>query len=148
MTTIQRSQAIAGRAWWSGIASTLGSQRSTRRPIEGPSRLVETVLATSAHDVGPIADARLRDDDPWRRRIAFDLAAKVRDVDTKVLLWAAELPTPHRVENLLMRESSAAGIDERAQNLPLDRSEMDLPAVALDATRDRIDAESLNGLVT
>ena len=40
------------------------------------------------------------------RRIDLDLSTKVRDVHAQILLRASELATPHRVEDLLVRQRS------------------------------------------
>src|SRR6476646_2353185 len=138
MIAIQRSQAMAGRRKCSGIVVDVGSRRSKRRPIECVPLRDRSAPVTSADDGGAIPDARLRDDDPRRRRIVFDPSPEIRDVDAQILLGAAELPAPNGIEDLLMRERSSTGVHEREENLPLDGREVDLAAVALHASGYRI----------
>src|SRR5438270_631092 len=140
----QRIQATAGCSVCSGAAPIFGSRASRRRPKEGRAPFARTAVVTSAYDVGAIADAGFRDHDPWRCRIDLDLPPKVRDMDAKVLLRTAELATPDGVEDLLVGEGAAARADERTENLPFDRCEMNLPAVALDAACHGIDTEPVN----
>src|SRR5207237_490197 len=135
----QRIQATAGCSVCSGAAPIFGSRARTRRPRKGRAPFARTAVVTSAYDVGAIADAGFRDHDPWRCRIDLDLPPKVRDMDAKVLLRTAELATPHGVEDLLVGEGAATRADERTENLPFDRCEMNLPAVAVDAACDGID---------
>ena len=40
--------------------------------------------------------------------IDFDLSTKIRDVHAQILLRAAELASPHRVEDLLVRQRPPA----------------------------------------
>src|SRR5689334_5054433 len=104
-------------------ASPSGNQATNRRPIDCVP-LLDVALVTSPHDVGSIPDARLGNNDSWRCRIQLDLPAKIRDVNTQVLLRAPELATPHGVEDLLVGQRAAAGTDERMQDLIFDRREM------------------------
>src|SRR5256885_11857292 len=53
---------------------------------------------TSPRQLDPVADAGLRDDQLRARRIGFDLAPQVGDVDAEILLRVAELAAPHGVE--------------------------------------------------
>ena len=62
----------------------------------------------------------------------------------QVLLRAAELPAPDGVEDLLVGEGAPAGGDERMQDLPLDRREVNLSAIAVDAARGGIDRQPLD----
>src|SRR5881397_3245689 len=62
---------------------------------------------TSPRQLDPVADAGLRDDQLRTRRIDFDLAPQVGDVDAEILLRVAELAAPHGVEDLLVGEGAA-----------------------------------------
>src|ERR1051326_3713543 len=115
-----------------------------RSPNEGRVTLVGRKIATSANDVGPIADTRLRDHDARRRRITLDLPPQIRDVHAEVLLRASELAAPDGVEDLLVGERSAARAHQRVQDLPLDGGQMNLSTIAIDAPRHRIDRETMN----
>src|SRR5690349_7791039 len=97
-TASQKSQATRGRVWVSGMSSDV--RRSPSLPNEEAARGAPrgSVVATSADDVGAVADAGLGDHDARRRRIALDLPAQIRDVHAQVLLRAAELPAPDGVE--------------------------------------------------
>src|SRR3954468_1342452 len=133
-TASQKNQARRGGVWVSGMSSEARRSRSLPNDVPAPGGAPRgKAVVTSAHDVGAIADAGLRDHDPRRRRIALDLAPEVRDVDPEVLLRAPELPAPDGVEDLLVGERATARGHERVQDLPLDRREVDLPSVAIDA---------------
>src|SRR5262249_35511458 len=92
----------------------------------------------SPQRIDPVADAWFRDDDLRRRRIDLDLSTKVGDVYAEVLLRAPELPAPHRIEDLLVGQRAPGGREQRGEDLPLDRREMDLRSVARHAAGDRI----------
>src|SRR5512142_3016025 len=117
----QNSQAIRGRVWVSGMSSASSRARSLPNDVDVPGAPPGTVVATSADDVGAIADAGLGDHDSRRRRITLDLAAEIRDVHAQVLLRASELPAPDGVEELLVGERPTARGNERMQKLPRDR---------------------------
>src|SRR3954465_8821126 len=101
---IHTVHASSGRAGCNPPRPNPGNSRSSRPPNDCVTRLVQRALVTSAYHVGAIADARLRDHDARRGGIAFDFTTEVRDVNTQVLLGAAELPAPYGVEDLLMGE--------------------------------------------
>src|SRR5438270_11343750 len=96
-----------------------GSRPAAPMPSDCGSELVGRTPVTSAYHVGPIADSRLRDDDPRRRRNALDLAPQVGVVDAQVLLWADDLTTPHGVEDMLLRVTAAAVVHTRVSELAL-----------------------------
>src|SRR3954464_2707413 len=143
-TASQKNQARRGGVWVSGMSSEARRSRSLPNDVPAPGGAPRgKAVVTSAHDVGAIADAGLRDHDPRRRRIALDLAPEVRDVDPEVLLRAPELPAPDGVEDLLVGERATARGYERVQDLPLDRCEVDLPSVTIDAAGHGVDRQSV-----
>src|SRR5438094_10643961 len=71
--------------------------------------------------LGAIADPGLRHDELRASRVQLDLAPQVGDVNAQILLGIARGVSPHRLEDLLMRERPSGVGDERAQNMPLDR---------------------------
>src|SRR5512138_153419 len=87
-TPSQKNQAMRGRVWVSGMSSESSRARSLPNDVAVPGEPRGSVVATSTDDVGAVADAGLGDHDSRRRRIALDLAAKIRDVHTKILLRA------------------------------------------------------------
>src|SRR6185437_9882228 len=92
--------------------------------------------------VDAVPDAGLGDDDLRTGRVELDLAPKVGDVHAQVLLRAPEFATPHGVEDLLVRERPASRGEQRRENLPLDRREMDLRPVARHAAVHRVDEQT------
>src|SRR2546428_9198021 len=73
---------------------------------------------TSPRQLDPVADAGLRDDQPRTRRIDFDLAPQVGDVDAEILLRVAELAAPHGDEDLLVGDGAARLADPRPHHGP------------------------------
>src|SRR3954468_23567678 len=141
-TASQKNQARRGGVWVSGMSSEARRSRSLPNDVPAPGGAPRgKAIVTSAHDVGAIADAGLRDHDPRRHRIALDLAPEVRDVDPQVLLRAPELPAPDGVEDLLVGERATTRGHGRVQDLPLDGGEMDLPAVTIDPAGDGVDRQ-------
>ena len=49
-------------------------------------------------------------------------------MDPEILLRAAELAIPYGIEDLLVRQSTARATEQRGEDLPLDRREMNLGA--------------------
>src|SRR2546422_9245301 len=76
---------------------------------------------TSPRQLDPVADAGLRDDQLRTRRIDFDLAPQVGDVDAEILLRVAELAAPHGVEDLLVGEGAARLADQGPHDVPFQR---------------------------
>src|SRR4051812_15785768 len=142
-TIIHTSQASRGRLGCRSDASSLARRARSRVPNvdTAGAELRGSALVTSTDDVGAIAHARLGDHDARRRRITLDLASEVRDVNAKILLRAPELPTPHRIEDLLMGKRAPTRVDEGVEDLPFDGREVNLASVAVDATRYRVYCE-------
>src|SRR5256885_17208500 len=87
---------------------------------------------TSPRQLDPVADAGLRDDQLRTRRIDFDLAPQVGDVDAEILLRVAELAAPHGVEDLLVGEGAARLADPGPADVPFHRRERKRAAPAPD----------------
>src|SRR5690242_17801273 len=139
----QSSHAPIDWPLWSESIGVSGSRRSHRRARGRGACGDETAVATLAADLGPVADPRLGNHDARRGGIDLDLSSEIGDVDAKILLRASELTAPHRIEDLLMCQCAPAGVHERAQDLPLDRCQMDDASIPLDTTRERVDGQTL-----
>src|SRR3989442_9258176 len=94
---------------------------------------------TSPRQLDPVADAGLRDDQLRTRRIDFDLAPQVGDVDAEILLRVAELAAPHGVEDLLVGEGAARLADEGPHDVPFQQREMERASPAPDRTTGQVD---------
>src|SRR5262249_39237005 len=113
--------------------------RRTPDPIAGPG--VARYRTRSARLLYPVAHAGLGNDDLRSRGIGFDFSPQVRDVDAKILLRTSEFTVPHRVEDLLMGQRAAGRAEQRRENLPLDRRQVDREVVARNPAVDRVDDE-------
>src|SRR5256885_920779 len=100
---------------------------------------------TSPRQLDPVADAGLRDDQLRTRRIDFDLAPQVGDVDAEILLRVAELAAPHGVEDLLVGEGAARLADQGPHDVPFQRREMNRAARAPDRTTGQVDRQVSGG---
>jgi hypothetical protein len=65
-------------------------------------------------------------DQTWTHGIILELTSELPDVDAQILLRITFVLAPHGIEELSMRERLATMRDERAQEPPLRRRQVDL----------------------
>src|SRR5207245_7188200 len=97
------------------------------RPETTQRRLEDVQLPLRSHEgwqLEPVAHARLGHDQAGVRRLHLDLAPKVRDVDTEILLRVAEAAPPHSLVDLLVRERATRLCRKSTKNAPLGRRQV------------------------
>src|SRR4249920_1309885 len=121
------------------MTATVGPPRSRAREDQGPRSkgVVKSGIAEA------IAHARLGLDVSGRPLGRLDLAAQVRDVGPQDLGVVAVGGPPYLLEEGPVREQPPRVLGQRAQQLELDRSQVDLLAVAADAVRGQVDLEAV-----
>src|SRR5687768_10591335 len=81
-------------------------------------------------ELKPITNTRLRDNHCRSHRVVLDFSAKIRNVHAKVGLRITSRISPHGSKNLVVGHGPPGMCEERTQEIPFDRRQVDLFTIA------------------